>query len=142
MTDIRQVSARGYGVVIFGPPGAGKSTIIREISARGITALDLEGTSREYRASLYAEELTADFVGAADTKPSQWPVHRWFRVLLLPARAVYDERRAERDELTPRKAGQGDWYDGFVKGKREYDLVLANNGSVAETVDVLMRLLG
>lgn len=93
--------------VWFGPPGVGKSTYIRSVGG-----VDLEALPPDAR-RLAAGRVKASDIGAADTKPSDWPKGQYIRILVLPDRERYEKRRHARDSQYPHKANQGDYYDGF-----------------------------
>jgi hypothetical protein len=105
-------------VVLFGPPGVGKSTRVRQAGLRGI---DLENNWPSLPDILHLR--TYAVIGAAGHPVSAFPPDQFTRILLLPSRAVYDERRRIRDAAQPNKAKQPDVYDEFARSKDEYDLV-------------------
>lgn len=106
-------------IVFFGPPGVGKSTLVR---AAGRLGHDLEA-SWPTPPDLDAL-MTYRRVGAAGHHPDVFPPDRFIRVLLLPPRSIYDTRRAQRDLEQPDKAGQDDVYNNFASDTDSFDLVL------------------
>lgn len=117
--------------VFFGPPGAGKSTLIHLARRSGLEAFDLEAAPRSLRAVLVfrANEATSPLrqlgaIGAADAQPSSFDPRFYTRVLLLPPRATYDRRRTRRDILYPHKRGQPDVYDAFRADMHKFDMLI------------------
>lgn len=144
-------------VVIAGPPGTGKSTLIAWIGTLGRKSIDLEGLpfadEMRLNASIALLNWAATpterpwtayetrYVGAADTV-SFWlgassPVVR--TVLLLPRETFYRARRAERDERNIRKAGQKYLYNVFASSVERYDYAFANEGSAASDASLLVE---
>lgn len=109
--------------VYFGPPGVGKSTLVKALHG-----IDLELVPTALRKRFARGMIVRGnglVVGAADTQPGMYPASSWVRVLLLPPRSVYDARRAQRDADKPEKASQPDVYSNFEKDKGSFDLVLS-----------------
>jgi energy-coupling factor transporter ATP-binding protein EcfA2 len=123
--DIGVAQTEPVHVYIFGPPGSGKSTVVRMLQAKGCAAIDLE--------EIGAEPGPGNmFIGGGSVKPSSVSL----KVMLLPSRSVYDARRAERDLRIPHKAGQGDYYDGFA-ASTDFDMIF-HDESPEEIVHTLM----
>lgn len=117
-------------VAIFGPPGAGKSALIRILrSTYGQRTFDLERVWPALPSRWYL--ATFSFLGAAGHQPHDLKESR--SVLLLPPRTVYDRRRAIRDRSHPHKSGQADVYDAFADGATAYDYVLKGDETVRQT---------
>lgn len=127
-------------VVLFGPPGVGKSSLVTEAKSKGYEAYDLEHVERQCREAA-AREVYRNaegvekpvVVGAAGTQPKHWG-RKTITVLLLPPEPIYEERRAFRDELKPWKARQPRVYDAFAISRREFDLVLEHWSCIEEIV--------
>lgn len=124
------------GIVVFGPPGVGKSTFIDYIVMRTsrIWAFDLERIGSSDLRSKVATHIGSSqpqwpsFIGAADTAPECYYPAFWVRVLVLPPRSLYEARRALRDAQHPEKAAQrcsyGSFEDAAALGR--YDRVEAD----------------
>lgn len=124
--------------VWFGPPGVGKSTYIRSLKrdpANMSSVVDLEevrsANGRRTLASqivnaVMASAVSAGYsdIAAADTQPEMYPSDRFVRILVLPDRRKYLQRRAARNARDPHKAQQPDVYMAFSCNRDRYDLVL------------------
>jgi len=100
-------------VVICGPPGSGKTTIISALRNMGYMAVDLEqGHRRGIQRSAAILRLPV-FYGAAEITPQSVIDAGFYLVLLLPSENVYYARRRMRDDEYPYKAGQRDNYSAF-----------------------------
>ncbi len=134
-------------IAIYGPPGAGKTSLIAAANAREIPAVDLETEGQDYasrRGALAALALTAPptIIGAADAKPEDFPSGTWF-VLLAPA----------PDELERRVRTRGDrrdlkWVDHALRVRLEhlamadagvFDQVIEVDGSPDAVLDLILR---
>lgn len=114
-------------VVLAGPPGVGKSTLIAALASCGEESYDVEelGTDRASR-DIAARRLvnetpryTTLWLGGADLSHRtllEWRIsgRRVLIVYLLPPLSVYEQRRARRDARRPEKCGQGDHYAHFL----------------------------
>lgn len=105
-------------IAVFGPPGAGKSTVIHAAQAQGIAALDLEDyASHEERVAAardFAATHERGLLGAADVAPEEFPAGTAC-VLLLPA----------EETLRARVIGRGDerahkWLEHALKVRGEH----------------------
>jgi ribose 1,5-bisphosphokinase PhnN len=128
-------------IMLFGPPGIGKSTIIGILKTKSIGAIDLEDLYPN-RMRFQIPSLVKDKVlGAADLDPKRkYP--NAIKVLLTAKQDVYDQRRADRDHDQVGKANQkrhlvDDWLKGVA-----YDVVLDTTKLSAEnTADKISKLL-
>jgi len=123
--------------VWFGPPGVGKSTYVA--SVRGF---DLETLPNTHERRLWLkrpEAHTYADIGAADLQPSDFNPRDYERILVLPARPIYDSRRATRDALRPEKASQADVYDGFSADRSSFDKVVADFPTTPVQVPRILR---
>lgn len=92
-------------VILFGPPGVGKSTLIGILKTRGISAIDLEDLYPN-RIRFQIPNLVKDaFIGAADLDPKRhYPGS--VKVLLYADQKQYELRRAKRDAEVEGKSNQ------------------------------------
>jgi len=127
--------------VLVGPPGVGKSTLVRLARERSIFAVDLEDIHNEKKLKLeqrlgvnYKYALTKEMdqvitelvanapegvsIFGAGSYGSHFPLERIEKVLLLPDKQIAKQRFIERDENDPDKQKQAQEfesiYDGFV----------------------------
>lgn len=111
-------------IVLFGPPGSGKSSTIDWLSRNGWSAFDMEAIPAEFRQrAASAVNGSVRFIGAANLQPSDFP--NSIHLLLLPGRAEYRLRRAARDAKRPHKADQPDVYQSFAEHADDYDAVVS-----------------
>lgn len=94
-------------IMLFGPPGIGKSTIIKKLSENDAIdqiALDLESVPKEQRSR--ALDMGFQIFGSADLNPSNTPRKDLVWVALVMPQSDYEKRRAMRDLDRPGKASQ------------------------------------
>lgn len=128
-------ASRGPGLVLVGPAGAGKSSLIRALAEAGYSAVDLEDSHvKGHQRSVDEIPTGYDFVGGAEVKPRAHASYVW--ALVKPSRKMYDERRATRDKLQPAKAAQVDNYDRWKEGDSIYRVVIRD-----EQLEAAMDLL-
>jgi hypothetical protein len=89
-------------IAIYGPPGAGKTSLIAAAQARDIPAVDLEGEGDDYasrRDALQALVLAGppNIIGAADAMPEDFPAGTWFVLLAPPPKELERRVRARGD---------------------------------------------
>lgn len=104
-------------VILFGPPGIGKSTIIGHLKTLGERAVDLEDVDSRLRYQL-PNSSDGVFFGAADLDPKR-KYRNAIKVLIYAPQEVYAARRLERDSRHPEKASQREhqieaWMDDFI----------------------------
>ena len=121
-------------IAIYGPPGAGKTSLIAAAQARNIPAVDLETKGHDYatrRDALAALALTAppNIIGAADATPEDFPVGTWF-VLLAPAPAELERRVRARGDRRDLK-----WVDHALQVRLEH-LAMADAGVFDQVIEV------
>ena len=133
-------------IAVYGPPGAGKTSVVTAAQARGISAVDLEVKGQDYasrRDALAAMVLGAPpmVIGAADARPEDFPKGTCF-VLLAPS----------PDELVRRVRLRGDrrdlkWVDHALQVRREhlmmadegvFDLVVRDDASPDAVLDLIL----
>jgi len=135
-----------HHIAVYGPPGAGKTSLVQAATAHGYSARDLEEDGRTYaeRAAALAglpETAPCTLFGAADATPEDFPAGTRF-VLLAPS----------PDELVRRVKGRGDqrnhkWVEHALQVRREhlvmadegvFDLVIAVDGPPAVVLDIIV----
>jgi ABC-type cobalamin/Fe3+-siderophores transport system ATPase subunit len=142
--------------MVFGPPGVGKSTLIKELNgfdlepfsvrvAENSEQMEAELTGNPWQQEPYLKALKEhnypNVVGGAALERDLVPKD-YSKVLLLPPFDVYVKRRAQRDTKVPSKKGQTEArkiWTYFNSHTHEYDHVLRGTGSY---VPELERLLG
>lgn len=110
-------------IILFGPPGVGKSTLIGVLKTNGHGAIDLEDLYPNRLRFQIPNVVDQLFIGAADLNPRR-KYRNSVKVLLTMDQAAYEARRAKRDALNPGKAQQAkhlmsDWtkdvtYDAII----------------------------
>ena len=129
-------------IVIFGPPGVGKSTLVKLATKRGIRAYDLEDCADKAERKIKVQKiLDAKFngtilIGAANLHPEDFPHEAKF-ILLLPDRNIYLKRLEKRDKLEPEQRGQGGpaFYDGFAQNKEPYTRIIEDSAEPEEILE-------
>lgn len=92
-------------IILFGPPGIGKSTLIGTLKTLGQRAIDLEDLYPN-RIRFQVPNLVDNvYLGAADLNP-QRKYPNAIKVLLYADQKVYEQRRSARDAKQPGKAAQ------------------------------------
>ncbi len=133
-------------IVLFGPPGCGKTTIIRLLNNKKYSAIDVEdlGNTYDERRQNFliavSHENNFTFYGGADLKLNDLPVGST-TVLICPSDKVkYLERVEERNRIVSHKAGQNeeDVYNWFYNNRDKFDHYIDNTTTPENTlVDVL-----
>jgi hypothetical protein len=128
-------------LILFGPPGVGKSTIIGILKTKRISAIDLEDIYPNRIRFQMPNMLDKVVFGGADLDPKR-KYSTSHKVLLTAQQDVYDERRASRDKSEEGKASQKrHLVDDWLKGVK-YDVVLDTTKLSAEqTADRIASLL-
>jgi guanylate kinase len=141
-------------ILLLGPPGSGKSTIIRSLKQDGIEAYDLEeyghGATGFEKRKAKAEELVRTcpkegvaLIGMADVDPDVFPPEST-RVMILPSFDVYKDRLEKRDAEQIDKQGQGGIeykYASFQEQAKSFSHVIVNDGSVEEAISHIQQLI-
>lgn len=110
-----------YNISIHGPPGIGKSTIIRWYDAKSnIRSQDLESIWHLSERDIihFLTHFKYDIIGAAGMSPIIMQNMGYIPVLLLAPQKQYEDRRLLRDANNKSKASQPahllqEWVDGF-----------------------------
>jgi guanylate kinase len=133
-------------IALYGPPGSGKSTLVRLAVDRGFAAVDAEKLGDSYemrrdelRARLAQQTIGTVLVGAADLHPEDFPDGTKF-VLLLPSAEVLEKRVVGRGDMRTHK-----WVDHALKVrtehsamKQKFDHVIEIDQSPDETLDQIL----
>jgi energy-coupling factor transporter ATP-binding protein EcfA2 len=103
--DKMSTSLGANNLILFGPPGIGKSTIIRHLAKAGVPAVDLEELGSLPLRNAFIKKHRGYIIGGADVFPKQ-PIAHSFKCLLYGDQLAYDARRMARDAQQPSKANQ------------------------------------
>ncbi len=135
-------------VVVYGPPGVGKSTLVLLAQSLGVCAYDIEkyGDTFDTRklgmlSILEKEKSSYVFFGAADMKPGDFP-QGTMHILLLPPKVVYVARMKKRDAEFPHKSGQNGMrtYARFAKVKENYDVVFDKEITAQKLLEDILKI--
>lgn len=132
------MSNQRNNIILFGPPGIGKSTILKKLSSLGYPTLDLEDVYPDKLRFKLPNYLHHTFIGAADLDPKLHYSHGT-KILLTLEQSAYEARRDNRDKHVPGKSNQShhlisDWLKGA-----HYDYVLNADGGI---LDRLIKIFG
>lgn len=95
---------------LYGPPGIGKSTLVKELRKRGLFAFDMEefwSKQSVVKEITHVISILPDshcVLGTAGIDPSK--AVPWKKVLLWLPQDEYEARRSQRDITMPEKASQ------------------------------------
>jgi energy-coupling factor transporter ATP-binding protein EcfA2 len=108
-------------IILFGPPGIGKSTLIGTLKTLGQRAIDLEDLYPNRLRFQIPNVATDTFIGAADLDPKRTYPNA-VKVLLYLPQDKYEARRAQRDQANSAKAAQrahqiDEWLNGTEYGR-------------------------
>lgn len=128
-------------IILFGPPGVGKSTLIGVLKTLGQRAIDLEDFYPNRMRFQVNNFTDGTFLGGADLDPKRKYTNAK-KVFLQMDQESYERRRAERDQAYSEKAAQqphqmSDWLEGA-----EYDWIVdasPHPEQVAQTLIDLMK---
>lgn len=110
-------------IILFGPPGVGKSTLIGVLKTLGQGAIDLEDFYPNKIRFQVPNLVDSKFIGGADLSPKRKYTNAKKVLLYLPQES-YSKRRQLRDQGQPAKANQAehnieDWLEDT-----EYDWIV------------------
>lgn len=128
-------------LVIFGPPGSGKSTVIQYLSTE-FASHDVEQMGHSYEerknAFLHAVSTEQSFTiyGGADLKLQDLPPDTTTLLMCPNSYDVYHQRFERRNTTHTHKTGQNekDVYTWFITHKDKFDYYVDNEGTVEDTV--------
>jgi broad-specificity NMP kinase len=127
-------------IILFGPPGIGKSTLIGVLKTLGQRAIDLEDlypNRSRFQVNNWVEET---YIGAADLSP-QHKYSNAIKVLLYADQDAYDKRRAQRDRQFPGKGNQMHHnIDDWTQAQYDY-IVNTTNMDTEHVAQVLISLM-
>lgn len=112
-------------VYLYGPPGAGKSTVIKALGTEAIDVEDL-GDTYDNRLKGMKNNSNYDYFGMADMSDYECiddyiPI----RCVILPSLEEYIKRYSQRNKLLPDKVGQNELfkYKSYSDSQSNYDMV-------------------
>lgn len=121
-------------VLIFGPPGIGKSTICVEVAKKGLPSVDLENIDQENRKETF-DSISYGIIGAADLHPKN-QYQNTIKVLLVLEQQEYEERRKNRDFIDANKAKQPPHkIDHWLTYQYDY-VIKADDDAVDKLIDI------
>jgi energy-coupling factor transporter ATP-binding protein EcfA2 len=127
-------------IILFGPPGVGKSTLIGTLKTLGKRAIDLEDLYPN-RIRFQVPNLVDNvYIGAADLAPSR-QYRNALKVLLVMDQDKYDARRSARDKQQPGKAAQSrHLMEDWMTAKYDY-LLRADAGDPEQVARTLISFV-
>lgn len=127
---------KSKNIILFGPPGIGKSTIIKELIAKGYPAIDLEEVWPDEIRFKLPQYLHHTVIGAADLDPKKYKDH--IKILLYLPQKEYEQRRAIRDKAQPGKGSQKPHnIEDWKKGTQYNYIWSADSSVVAKIINLL-----
>lgn len=135
-------------IILFGPPGVGKRTLLAEAARRGLLTKDFVPSGRNHDQRLgvarnhFAQALprgTIELLGAADLRPEEIP-RSIERVLLLPPLPVYLRRFEACCAMRPEERAQNasGLHAIFSNNTGSFDRVLRSDLSVSAALDTIL----
>lgn len=137
---MKQLNKR-LNIILFGPPGIGKSTLIGALKLRGQKAIDLEDIYPNALRYQVPSIVEGCYIGGADLNP-QRKYNNCKKVLLYMDQESYSKRRAERDRYFKEKGLQARHdIDNWVKAGGFNYIVDVANKTPDQVVDELIKLI-
>lgn len=127
-------------IILFGPPGVGKSTLIGVLKTLGQSAIDLEDFYPNKIRFQVPNFVNNTFIGGADLAPKRKYTNAK-KVLLYMPQESYSARRTRRDQGQPGKANQSehniqDWLENT-----EYDWIVDVSPRPEQVAKYLISLM-
>lgn len=119
-------------LILFGPPGIGKSTIIGILKTKGIGAIDLEDVYPNRVRFQIPNMIEGKVIGAADLNPRRGYI-KSLKVLLTARQDEYDKRRGIRDAQVEGKSNQAQHNVEDWQRDTSYDYVIDTTKQDAAT---------
>lgn len=127
-------------LILFGPPGIGKSTVIGALKLRGQKAIDLEDIYPNRLRFSIPFSTNNCVIGGADLNP-QRKYGNSKKILLYMDQESYEKRRSERDAQYPEKKNQdAHLIDNWVKAGGFNHIIDVANKTPEQVADELIKL--
>jgi guanylate kinase len=126
-------------IILFGPPGVGKSTLIGALKSHGLRAIDLEDVYPSKIRFQLPSMVDGVVLGGADLNPKR-KYSNAKKVFLSMPQEAYEKRRKVRDAKVPGKENQmahqvSDWLKGT-----HYDEVIDVSSDIKSVVSKLKEV--
>lgn len=124
-------------IALFGPPGIGKSTIVKQLISLNYNCYDCEidwPKSSELTFELEQYQL----IGTAGLQFNDPRLDNFYKILLYLPQDLYEKRRMIRDDMYPEKASQNAHIiDDWILSS-SYDMILLANSNVVTILRILL----
>lgn len=125
-------------IILFGPPGVGKSTLIGILKSEGFRAIDLEDIYPHKIRFQLPSYLDGVILGGADLNPAR-NYKNAKKILLYIPQDKYEYRRRVRDAKIPSKRNQmmhniENW------AHNDYDFILDASGTARNTANKIKEV--